>query len=92
MWRCLRKAVGGSWCHDNLPGMFAEVLRSHGATVRLSLWVTIGVLLWILWNVRTKLVIEHVIPLRATDAISNCVVFYSYGDRLVDTMTDSPST
>ena len=49
--------------------MFTEVLGSHIATVRPTLWVTIGALLWTLWNIRNKFVIEHVIPLRATDAI-----------------------
>ncbi|KAE8793679.1 ABC transporter G family member 37 [Hordeum vulgare] len=33
MWSCLREAVGGSWSHDNLPDMFAEVLQSQSAAV-----------------------------------------------------------
>lgn len=69
MWSCLREAVGGSWFHNNLPEMFTEVLRSHNAAARPALWVIIRALLWMLWTTCNKLVIEHVIPVRATDAV-----------------------
>lgn len=68
LWSCLREVMSGSWCHDNLPDMFSEVL-GFSTTVRPSLWVTVGALVWTLWTVRNKLVIEHIIPLRVTDAV-----------------------
>ena len=60
--------VGGNWCHDNLPGLFGEVLRFPGPS-RPPLWVTLGTLAWTLWCTRNKLVIERVILCRVTDVI-----------------------
>lgn len=68
LWSCLREVVGGRWCHDNLPDLFWEV-QTHQPSIRPTLWVVVGVLSWTLWTVCNKLVIEHVIALRATDVI-----------------------
>ena len=68
LWSCVPEMVGGSWCHANLSNMFAEVL-TFTSIEQPSLWVLVGSLLWTLWNVRNKLVIEHIIPLHVTDAI-----------------------
>ena len=59
---------GGDWDHDNLPDLFQAVL-SREARTRHSLWVVLGTLAWTLWTSRNRLVIEHVIPIRATDSI-----------------------
>ena len=60
--------IGGDWVHDNLPDLFQAVL-SREARTRPSLWVVLGTMTWTLWTARNKLVIEHVIPSRATDSI-----------------------
>ena len=69
LWACFREVAGGRWCHTNLPDMFREVLEPIHAAGRPALWVAIGALLWTLWNIHNKLVVDHVIPLRATDAM-----------------------
>ena len=68
LWSYFRDIVGGSWCHDNLPDMFGEII-SPPYSRHPSLWVAMGTLVWTLWNVRKKLVIERVIPYRVTDAM-----------------------
>ena len=44
LWSYFREVVGGSWCHDNLPDLFAEVLRLPGSS-RPPIWVALGTLL-----------------------------------------------
>jgi hypothetical protein len=68
LWSCFRDVVGVMWCHDNLPDMFREIL-SFPCMVRPSLWLAMGTLVWTLWNVRNKLMIEHVIPCHVTDVV-----------------------
>lgn len=68
LWSCFRKIVGGSWTHNNFPNMFLKA-RSLLTPARPTLCVAAGMLLWTLWNVQNKLVIEHIIPSHATDAI-----------------------
>ncbi|KAI5012533.1 hypothetical protein ZWY2020_024799 [Hordeum vulgare] len=68
LWSCFRDAVGGHWCHTNVPDLFTEI-QSVPSSARHIRWLTIGVLMWTLWTVRNKLVIQR-LPLRcATNAI-----------------------
>ena len=59
LWSCFREAVGGHWCHTNVPDLFAEI-QSVPPSARHIRWMTIGVLVWTLWTVRDKLVIQRV--------------------------------
>ena len=68
LWSCFREIVGGSWDHNNFPALFAE-LQANPPTLRHIRWLTIGVLAWMLWTVRNKLVIQRIPFRRATDAL-----------------------
>ncbi|XP_073353844.1 uncharacterized protein [Aegilops tauschii subsp. strangulata] len=47
LWSCLRGVVGGNWCHNNFPTLFAE-LQASALSVRHIRWLTVGVLAWTL--------------------------------------------
>lgn len=68
------RRLGAIWCHDNLLDLFREALDST-SVMRPALWVSISALAWMLWTVCNKLVIEHVILIRTTNAIYNMCGF-----------------
>ncbi|XP_073361214.1 uncharacterized protein [Aegilops tauschii subsp. strangulata] len=68
LWSCFHEIVGGNWDHNNFPALFAE-LQAIPPALRHTRWLTIGVLAWMLWTVRNKLVIQHIPLRRATDTL-----------------------
>lgn len=83
LWRCFREVVGGEWCHTNCPNLFEElqVCKVGSRHIR---WIGIGVLVWTLWMIRNKLVIERT-PLRhPADAIYKLCGFLQLWKPLSD--------
>ncbi|KAE8807536.1 hypothetical protein D1007_16073 [Hordeum vulgare] len=68
LWSFFCDTIDGQWCHTNVPNMVAAI-KFVPSSARHIRWLTIGMLMWTLWTIRKKLVLQRV-PLRhATDPV-----------------------
>jgi hypothetical protein len=68
LWSFLQEALGPEWQASAL-GEFIEVHANNTGRRRRLFWLLFAALTWTLWTVRNKMVIERILPRRASDSI-----------------------
>jgi hypothetical protein len=74
MWSFLHEALGPEWQALDL-GEFLEVQANRTRSRRRLFWLMFVAMSWTLWNVRNKMVIEHILPRRASNSIFKFLAF-----------------
>jgi hypothetical protein len=74
LWSFLQEALGPEWQALDL-GEFLEVHANRAGSRRRLFWLLFATMSWTLWNVRNKMVIEHIFLRRASDSIFKFLAF-----------------
>jgi len=68
LWNFTREALGPTWLAHDL-GEFLETQAHQPGKGRRLFWLVFAAMSWSLWNIRNKMVIEKILPRRASDSI-----------------------
>ena len=68
LWSFLQEALGPEW-QASVLGEFIEAHANNTGRRRRLFWLVFAALTWTLWTVRNKMVIERILPRRASDSL-----------------------
>ena len=74
VWNFIAEALGPEWQAHDLVG-FIEVQANRAGRRRRLFWLLFAAMTWTLWNIRNKMVIEHVFIRQASDSVFKLLAF-----------------
>jgi len=74
LWNFVHEALGPAWQASDL-GEFLEIQANRTGERRRLFWLVFAALMWTLWTIRNKMVIERVFLRRASDSMFKFLAF-----------------
>ena len=74
LWNFVHEALGPAWQASDL-GEFLEIQANRTGERRRLFWLVFAALMWTLWTVRNKMVIERIFLRRASDSMFKLLAF-----------------